>query len=443
MQSNSPETLDCEDTDYVFVLGKNWKLSLAELVSFFEARNIKLRFFNLSKSFSTANIEKSLNTSTVNELGGTLKIGKIVSQVPTGIVKDAFLRGKKEAKLDLETSLPKGNTAGDLFLCQRKCVFGVSLYFDDSQFFRVYGNIHRFVGSHFKNELAAHGVRARFMGFPRNRKLPQLTNVEVLKKRLVAESAEILFCIGAEDSFLAKTVAAHDPFEFQKRDVGRPVQRKIFSIPPRLAKILVNLSMCQRGKVFLDPFCGVGTILQEALLAGACVIGVDVNPWCVEASRTNLDWLEDEYKLADASCEVLQGDACNLNQIHDNTVDCIATEPDLGPALRDVPTESYARRIVVKLKPLYSGFLSEAHRTLSEGGRLALVSPYIRTHGKGFVAMDVEGMAKAVGFRSVSLFGRDYFSGSSPLIEELVGTSFFVDVMKRHKIGRKINVFTK
>ena len=104
------------------------------------------------------------------------------------------------------------------------------------------------------------------MGFSRDRKLAQLSHVEVLKKKLVENKAEVLFCIGREETIIASTVAVHNPFEFQKRDVYKPNQRKIFAMPPRIAKIMVNLSACTPGKVLLDPFCGVGTILQEAFL---------------------------------------------------------------------------------------------------------------------------------------------------------------------------------
>jgi tRNA G10 N-methylase Trm11 len=61
-------------------------------------------------------------------------------------------------------------------------------------------------------------------------------------------------------------------------------------MPPRLAKIMLNLSHCKPGKIFLDPFCGVGTILQEALLIQATVVGIDANSWCIAAAQTNLEW---------------------------------------------------------------------------------------------------------------------------------------------------------
>ena len=76
----------------------------------------------------------------------------------------------------------------------------------------------------------------------------QLSHVEVLKKILVENKGEILICVGKEETWIAATTAVHNPFEFQKRDVYKPNQRKIFAMPPRLARIMVNLSGCTPGK---------------------------------------------------------------------------------------------------------------------------------------------------------------------------------------------------
>ena len=101
-------------------------------------------------------------------------------------------------------------------------------------------------------------------------------------------------CIGKNETWVGTTVAVHNPFEFQKRDIYKPNQRTIFAMPPRLARIMVNLSACTPGKTLLDPFCGVGTVLLEALLANAKVVGVDTNSWCVKAADENLEWLTRE-----------------------------------------------------------------------------------------------------------------------------------------------------
>ncbi len=91
-----------------------------------------------------------------------------------------------------------------------------------------------------------------------------------------------------------------------------------------------------------------------------------------------LSGLKESIVLKVAEFRVLQGDVSRLAQkIGQETVDCIVTEPDLGPALRQVPTGPYALKIIQKLEPLYFGFVEEAHRVLKRDGRLVLVTPYI------------------------------------------------------------------
>lgn len=265
-----------------------------------------------------------------------------------------------------------------------------------------------------------------------------------MKKRLIEDSAEILFCVGKESALVANTIAVHNPFEFQKRDIGRPVQRKIFSIPPRLARIMVNLSLCMPEKVLLDPFCGVGTILQEAMLMKAQTIGVDVNPWCVEACSANLDWIKKEYRLEGSKYSVMLGDARNAaTQVGVETVDCIATEPDLGPALRHFPTRLHAERIVGKLKPLYCDFIEAAYKTLKHRGALVLVTPYVKTRSRTLVPLDIREKAEATGFKIVCPFEKRIFAEDTKSIEELTAASSFIDIEERHKIGREIHILQK
>jgi len=429
---------------YVFISGKNWKLSLAELVSFLKVRRYQFKITDLAKSFFIVETEENLDDSLIDDLGGIIKIGKVISHIPSENVKDAFLQRSKQVQEEIKANLSVNCAINEIFKTPiKKCVFGVSLYFEDSRFMRASREMQRFVGSYFKDRLAAEGTRAKFMGFPKNRQLPQLTHVEVLKKGLIENSAEILFCIGREQTFIASTIAVHNPFEFQKRDINRPTQRKIFSIPPRLAKIMVNLSSCATGKILLDPFCGVGTILQEAMLMKAQTIGIDVNPWCVKASYANLEWLKEQYNLRETKYTILLGDSRHLtNQIGQESVDCIVTEPDLGPALRHFPTALHAKRIADKLMPLFCDFLEEAYKTLKDGGKLVLVTPYIKTRSGAFVPMDIKEKAETTGFKIVSPFEKENFDHIL-LVEDLMETSSFVDMESRHKIGREIHIFQK
>ena len=53
----------------------------------------------------------------------------------------------------------------------------------------------------------------------------------------------------------------------------------------RLAKILINLSEVKDEEILLDPFCGIGVILEEALLQNINVIGIDKDKKAVDRCK--------------------------------------------------------------------------------------------------------------------------------------------------------------
>jgi tRNA G10 N-methylase Trm11 len=121
----------------------------------------------------------------------------------------------------------------------------------------------------------------------------------------------------------------------------------------------------------------------------------------------------------------------------------VATEPDLGPALRHVPTTPYAVKIIEKLEPLYYDFVEEAFKVLRRNGRLALVTPYIQTRSEQPVTMPIGEKAASVGFKKVFPFKKEIFAEGIIAQKSLAVMSSFVDAEERHKIAREIHVFQK
>ncbi len=438
MTSNSPASL-------IFIPGKNWRLSLAELISFCESRHINVEVSEYSRAFFVLRASDP-NMIDISLLGGTIKIGKIVGRLETEVVKEALLGRNKQKRMQVKKEFSETGMADRMFEKDLggKMVFGVSVYWSDSTLQPISKTLQRFLGSTAKRLLAAKGKKANFMGFGKERNCPQLTHVEVLKKKMVENSAEILFCAGREHSFIAFTTAVHNPFEFQKRDVGKPCQRKIFGMPPRLARIMTNLAITAERQILLDPFCGVGTILMEALLSGTKVIGMDINRWCVEAATRNLEWLRNEYSLENADFRVIQGDVSKMTEkIGIRQVDCIVSEPDLGPALRQVPTGPYALKIVEKLRPLYEDCLREGVEVMKKGGRMVVVSPLIKTRSGQLISMRIGEEAAKFGFKTVFLFRTEVFAKNVREIEKLTKMTYFRDADPRHKVGREISVLQK
>lgn len=428
----------------VFIPGKNWTLSLAELIAFLEIREYKFKILSFSKEYFIVRFEKKIDPSIIDGLGGIIKIGEIKATFSTDILDKAIVQKDKPSKKEIENIFADTTIIDDLISSTKKIFFGVSVYSSEKRFRKITKASQRFFGSIIKRKLSEQGQKSRFMGFSKDRKMPQLSHVEVLKKALISNNAELIIGIGKNKIWVSTTKAVHNPFEFQKRDVYKPIQRKIFGIPPRLAKTLINLSSCNQGNSLLDPFCGVGTILQEGLLTKSKVIGVDINPWCIKSAERNLEWLSKEYELTKPDYRVLQGDIKDLSKkIGYNEIDCVATEPDLGPALRQIPTTPYAKKIIIKLDNLYSIFLNETYKVLRKDGRCVFVTPYLKTRSGQIVTMNVDEKAKNIGFRRVFPFQRENFEKISSTKEEILKINSLIDTNERHKIGREIHIFQK
>ncbi len=428
---------------HVLIAGKNWKLSLAELISFLETRGFQFNIFDCNEAFFTVGMEKFPSTPIIDDLGGFTKIGIIRVDLPTKIAQTVLLKRNSQTEKELIELLKLREIAQDIVQSYTgKPFFGISLYMAKSPLYSSSKKIHRFLGSLLKKEIRRLGRSSDFMGFSNERSLPQLTAVEVLKKNLVEHNSEILLCVGKDRTILCKTTEVHNPFDFQKRDTGKPVQRRIFAMPPRIAKILLNLSHCAPGRKLLDPFCGVGTILQEALLMGANTIGTDVNPWCISAARQNLDWLLKEYNLKNVSFDLRQEDARKIGSAFGGQIDCIATEPDLGPALRQLPTISYANRIIEKLKPLYFQFISSATDALKENGRIAIVTPAIRTRSNHIIRMILLEVAESNKLKAISPFRIEVLNNSCQ--QALMDSEKpLIDINPNQIVGREIQIFEK
>jgi tRNA G10 N-methylase Trm11 len=430
---------------YLFVSGKNWILSLAELSQYFKARAVECKIDYFSTEFFVITFQKDLNPHVIDDLGGTIKIAVLKTKVPTAIMKEGFEKKIKSLQKQVVEAIGATDAIKNMAQAEdHKLIFGISVYTSDNSIKRVGGGIQRYIGSAIKEELAALGKKSTFMGVGGDRSEAQLTHVEVLKKQFVEKQAEVILCVGKTDTWIGVTVGVHNPFEFQKRDVYKPNQRAIFGMPPRLARMMVNLSACTSEKTLLDSFCGVGTILQEALLEHAMVVGVDVNSWCVKAATENLQWLVEEYDIEKADFRVVQGDVSDLAaKVGLDSVDCMVSEPDLGPALKETPTGTYAQKIIEKLEPLFMDFIEQAYSVLRPNGRLVVVTPYIRSRSREAVTMPIEEKIKELGFKRVYAFTDDMFSADAPEHGRLMGAPTLVEMDERHKVGREIHILQK
>jgi tRNA G10 N-methylase Trm11 len=208
---------------------------------------------------------------------------------------------------------------------------------------------------------------------------------ELYSERVVSRSALdfVAFPMGATSQW-GVTVYVPETEGFKERSTERPFVTSGISLSSRLARLLVNISGVSKGQVLLDPFCGSGTILGEALLKGADCIGVDRNHGSVERTKENLAWFLSQSQHGGQrrppSYSVLTGDAMKLKRsLGDQMVDAIVSEPILMPRLSSPPTLEKARRLIKHASIIYSEALYEMSGVLRRGGRMVLVTPSLRT----------------------------------------------------------------
>lgn len=81
---------------------------------------------------------------------------------------------------------------------------------------------------------------------------------------------------------------------------------------------------------YIEPFVGGGTTFVECKLNNRNAIGIDINPKAVELTKEKL-YFDCDFEN---NIEVQLGDACNLKNIDDNSIDLICTHPPYADIIK-------------------------------------------------------------------------------------------------------------
>ena len=268
----------------VLILGRQTNIALAELESLYGAENFKLINSNC--------VLTDIGNIDLPRLGGSIKIAKVIDEY------------NNTSWLDIEKILHK-NIGNFLNLpIEGKLNLGISLYG-----LNVNLNKLQNLTIQLKKSIKKYGQSVRLL--PSSSL--QLNSAQVIHNKLLSEKgAEILIIQSPNSVIIAKTIDEQDINSYSQRDYNRPKRdSKVGMLPPKLAQILINLANPKNNSTVLDPFCGTGVILQEALLDKFNAYGTDLEARMIDYSQVNMDWLAKKYTIQN-NLKLETGDATNF-----------------------------------------------------------------------------------------------------------------------------------
>ncbi|MBR3115604.1 hypothetical protein IKF30_00015 [Candidatus Saccharibacteria bacterium] len=199
-----------------------------------------------------------------------------------------------------------------------------------------------------------------------------------------------------------RVIGVQDIDAYAKRDQVRPARdAKVGMLPPKLAQILINLcGPLKPGAVVLDPFCGTGVVLQEAILMGYRAYGTDISERMVDYSKKNLKWLTESIEKSllspRPSRPSSRGSGANSRQqppkcaksdffslsVGDATsfqwnrpIDAVACEGYLGKPFSRIPTEMELKEQKQECKGIAIGFLKNMAGQIESGTPVVIAAP--------------------------------------------------------------------
>ena len=220
----------------------------------------------------------------------------------------------------------------------------------------------------------------------------ELNSAQVLHNKLTTlGSWELLLVKNGSKTIVAQSFFVQDIDAYAARDQARPRRdSRVGMLPPKLAQIIINLAIDKsldyrsqssekseiqdlRSRIcVLDPFCGTGVVLQEALLMGYSVTGSDIEPRMVSYSQENLQWLVGKYPDIEGRVVLQTGDATTAKW---PPFSVVASEAALGPPLSSLPAPAEFKQLVSEVNLTLKKFLKNLQPQLREDRKICLAVP--------------------------------------------------------------------
>lgn len=410
-------------TLYTFILGRKNLLSIAEICNVLSEQD---HIVDIQRESLVATLQEDLPRpqESLNQLGGTIKIAKVFTELPLSQTNIASAVSKHliQKFKDRETKLSYGLSAYNLSQ-QHNGLIKKSLML-------------------IKKDLKAANIKSRFI----NKNFTNLANAAIAGENLIEDGAEIIVIQGKDKLYLAETVALQDFEAYSHRDYERPVRdARLGMLPPKLSQIMINMGgytklnkPVPKDTTLYDPFAGIGTVLVEGLLSGYSVVGSDISEEVLHGATKNLEWAKQEFSIVN-SYDIFQKDATTLTTKDiPKEIQMVITESYLGPPMKQVPEQEQIKRIFQRMEETLTRFFRSMHSILKPGAPIIISFAVYRAKNRTITMEKLPQKLVNLGYKIV------------PLIPKEVSTKFFLHTEESliydrpdQIVGRQIWKFVK
>ncbi|MFK7780564.1 MAG: hypothetical protein QM490_05530 [Candidatus Gracilibacteria bacterium] len=331
-----------------FQLGREYKLSIAEILSVFpegKTVNFDTNFLILDNVTEEKILEKA------NNLGGTIKIVKICeceieNEWISNITKEAL---KSEGKFKYGLS-----------------VFGKKI------------NLKKILISQ-KKELKANKISSRFI----NKDFKNLNSAQITGEKLIFKKTDFNYLYTSDNVYFGIGIWVQNINEYSKRDYSKDRDMQTGMLPPKLCQMMLNLA---GGEVVYDPFVGLGTILIESILMGnKKVYGSDLSDRMIEKTSNNINSFIETNNLSLDDSKIIKLNAKFIDEseiLLEKNIDSIVTEGYLGEIMtqKNISHERIDKQ-KKSLIELYNRYF-EGLTKINYKGNLIMCFPFWEMKGK-------------------------------------------------------------
>lgn len=338
---------------FVAILGRLPKLSIAELEAMFGKSHVR------AVSRSTAVVDT--DGLSIDSLGGSLKCGKVIHTVPAD----------NRPTLERASHWITHTYVNQLLAVGGKITLGISAYGLSTSPRQL-----QKIGLLLKTSMKKHGVSLRLIP---NTTTELSTATSHNNKLGLSPKKRELFIIKTDNGaiLIAESNGAQNITAYARRDRNRP-RRDAFvgMLPPKLAQIMVNVAVGNATKAtILDPFCGTGTVLQEALLKGYDVCGSDLSQKMIDYTTENLAWLQSKYHITGSVRSLEQADAMIHQWTEGQQLNAVICEAYLGQPFSAPPSPKKLHEVTGNCNHIITNFLRNIHGQLTPGTTLCIAVP--------------------------------------------------------------------